>query len=304
MVPGMSGMNVAARMAEMGPGWQAYLGFIAFCLGACVGSFLNVCIYRIPRGLSVVTPGSHCPHCNHPIAARDNIPLLSFLILRARCRHCGGRISPRYVLVELLMAVLFLLVWVKFAPPVTPRLLHLAPIADLRLVPVFWLAIAGLVLGTFVDFEHMILPDRVTLGGIATGLVLSALLPGLHGRPTALSGLLAGAVGAAVGFGLLWLVRVIGSAVFRKEAMGMGDIKLLGAIGAYLGWPAVLFTIMVSSLAGSLAGLGLVLAGRKELRGRIPYGPYIALAALLWILWGPTLWDAYLRAMALSGVAP
>ncbi len=286
--------SFSEHLSILGPVWQLYFACLAFCLGACLGSFLNVCIYRIPLELSVVTPRSHCPQCNTPIAWYDNIPLLSWLLLRARCRHCGGVISARYIVVELLTAVLFLLVWLKFGPPEPGRLLGLAPMSDLRLVPVYWLVVFGLLLGTFVDIEHMIIPDRVSLGGIVLGLGLSALVPALHREQSALGGLGASFLGAVTGSGTLWITAVLGKLVFRKDAMGMGDVKLLGAIGAFLGWLSVLFTIMISSFVGAIVGVGLVLSRRKEMQSRIPYGPYLALAALIWLLWGPSLWSAYI----------
>ncbi len=263
--------------------WEMYWTIMSFLLGACVGSFLNVCIHRIPREESVVRPRSHCPHCGKPIAWYDNVPLVSWLALRARCRHCGGPISARYVLVELLVAVLFLAVWRFYG-------------FDVR-TPVYWLMVGGLVLGTFVDFEHMIIPDRVTLGGIAAGLLLSAAFPALHAATTWWHGLRAAAIGAAAGAGLLWGVAAAGKLIFRKDAMGLGDVKLLGAIGAFLGWHAVLFNVVVSSLFGSLVGVAFVCSRRKEWQSRIPYGPYIALAAVLWILGGQHGWEAYLRWM-------
>ena len=259
--------------------WNGYFAVVSFLFGACVGSFLNVCIYRIPREESVVRPRSHCPHCNRMIAWYDNIPLVSWCALGARCRHCGNRISARYVLVELLVAVLFLLVWLRYG-------------FDAR-TPVYWLMAGGLTLGTFVDFEHMYLPDRVTLGGIVAGLVLSPLVPSLHGETARGMALLAAGLGATVGYGLLWLVAFLGEKAFKKEAMGMGDVKLLGAVGALLGWPAVLFTIFVSSLFGSIVGVAFIVARRKEWQSRIPFGPYIALAAVLWFLGGADLWHAY-----------
>jgi leader peptidase (prepilin peptidase)/N-methyltransferase len=279
-----------------------FWSLVFFAFGSIVGSFLNVCIHRIPRELSVIAPRSRCPHCSTPIPWHLNIPLLSFLMLRARCKFCGGRIAPRYFLVELLVAVLFLLAWLKFDLQPGDRPLGLVPITDWRLVPIHWLALAGLVLGTFVDFEHLIIPDRVTLGGIVAGLALSALAPSLHGAAGIREALLRSALGAAVGWGALWTVGVVGKAVFKKDAMGFGDVKLLGAIGAFFGWQAVLFTIVVSSLFGSVAGIGLVLTGRKAMQSRIPYGPYLALAAVLWMLWGPTWLQAYLRLLAPRGL--
>ena len=263
----------------MTPFWSVYLTCLAFFFGACIGSFLNVCIHRIPREESVVHPRSHCPQCNSPIAWRDNIPLFSYLALRGHCRHCGVYITPRYFLVEMLTAVLFLMVWNRFG-------------LDLR-TPIYWLVVSGLILGTFVDFEHMIIPDRVTWGGMIIGLLLSALVPALHGRATLLGGLKMSAIGAAAGFGLLFAVAEIGRFIFKKDAMGFGDVKLLGAIGAFFGWPAVLFTIMVSSLAGSVVGIYFIVARNQEWQSRIPYGPYLALAALIWMLGGDSLWNQY-----------
>lgn len=261
--------------------------------GACVGSFLNVCICRIPEGLSVVKPRSRCPKCLGMIAWYDNIPLLSFLILRWKCRKCGTRISARYFLVELLTALLFTLVFLKFRLEPGSGALGLAPIWNLWLVPAYWLAVSGLILGTFVDLEHMIIPDRVSLGGIVAGLVLSAALPEIHGQDSTLQALMRSAFGASLGFSLLWAIARIGTFIFKKDAMGMGDVKLLGAVGAFAGWRGVLFCIMVSSLLGSIAGITMVLCGGKEMRSRIPYGPYIAIAAVIWILWGASIWQWY-----------
>jgi leader peptidase (prepilin peptidase)/N-methyltransferase len=288
-------MNLAETAAALGPGWQLYFGVLVFCFGACMGSFLNVCIYRIPREESVISPGSHCPHCNHSIAWYDNIPLVTYIARRAKCRHCDGPISPRYFIVELLIAVLFVLIWLKFGPgDPQARPLGLTPVASLGLVLIYWLAVFGLALGTFVDLEHMIIPDRVSLGGIVLGIVFSMLIPAMHPPQTTFYGGLGSAcLGAVVGSGVLWGIALLGKAIFKKDAMGMGDVKLMGAIGAFCGWPAVLFTLMLSSFLGAVVGVSLVASRKKEMQSRIPYGPYIALAALVWILWGPALWDAY-----------
>lgn len=256
-----------------------YFTVLAFAFGACVGSFLNVCIYRIPAEESVVKPRSHCPKCGHMIAWFDNIPMLSWILLGAKCRGCKARISSRYFFVELLTAVLFLLVWMQYG-------------LDLR-TPIYWLALSALILGTFVDIDHMILPDRVTIGGMIAGPILSMLVPSLHGETTMLGGAIASLKGLGLGFGLLWLVARAGRMAFKQDAMGFGDVKLMGAIGALLGWQAVLFTVLVSSLLGSVVGLALVLIGGREWQSRIPYGPYIAAAAVLWMLYGHAWWDLY-----------
>lgn len=275
--------------------WFAFFSIMAFTWGACVGSFLNVCIYRIPLDLSVIRPRSHCPQCKQPIPWYLNIPLVSWLALRGRCAGCATPISPRYFGVELLTAALFLLAWLKFDFAPGPRPLGLIPIEDWRLVPVYWLLFSGLILGTFVDLEHMILPDRVTIGGIVAGLALSPLVPSMHGTDSRLDALIASGIGAAVGFGTLYAVRVLGRLLFRKEAMGFGDVKWLGAFGAFLGWKGALVSIVLSSFAGSVIGIALVLSGRKALQSKIPFGPYLALAAVLWVLWAQGWWQAYVR---------
>jgi len=264
------------------------LSLFFFLTGLCIGSFLNVCIWRIPRDESIAWPGSHCPACNHAIAAWDNIPLLSWLILKGKCRHCHTPISPRYFVVELLTGTLFTAIW----------LIHGWTLQT----PVYLLFTSALILGTFVDLDHLILPDRVTLGGMATGLLLSVVFPSLQGQTERLPALLHSLGGLALGFGILWLVATVGRLVLKREAMGFGDVKLLGAIGACLGWQAVLFSIFISSLSGTLLGLGLIAAGKKELQSKIPYGPHIALAAILWMLFGPACIDFYLAWAMGSGI--
>lgn len=294
-------MQFGNLLVNLPIGWQWYFTALVFLGGLCWGSFLNVCIYRIPLHLSIVLPPSHCPRCQRYIAWYDNIPLLSYLILRARCRHCNAAISPRYFFIELLTGFLFVLVWLKFVRLPGADGLGFAELNTIRIVPVYWLALAGLIVGTFVDFEHMIIPDRVTWGGIATGVVLSTLVPEMHfqdmpaGSVPWHAGTIEALKGAGVGFGLLWGVAFIGKMIFKRDAMGFGDVKLLGAIGAFLGWKAVIFTIIVSSAAGAIVGLTLVALKHKRLQSKIPYGPYLALAALLWMLWGPMWWQAYIR---------
>ena len=262
---------------------EAYwvLSAFIFLAGLCIGSFLNVCIWRIPRDESIVFPGSHCPACGHAIAPWDNLPLLSWLILNGRCRHCRGPISPRYFLVELLTGALFTALWLVHGVSV--------------LTPVYLLFAAALVMATFIDLDHLILPDRVTLGGMILGPVLSFALPALQGQTQRLPALVHSLIGLALGYGLLWLVATLGRFILKRDAMGMGDLKLLGAIGACLGGQAVLFPIFVSSLTGTLLGLGLIAAGQQELQSKIPYGPHLALAAVLWMLCGPACIAAYLR---------
>ena len=268
-------------MTVFGP--YGYLAVSLFVLlgGLCLGSFLNVCIWRIPRGESIAWPGSHCPKCGHPIAWFDNIPLVSWVALGGKCRHCREPISARYFTVELLTGTLFTWIWLRHGAT--------------ALTPLHCLFTGALVFASFVDFDHLILPDRVTIGGMVAGPVLSVLWPELQGEAAWPGALVSSLAGLGAGFGLLWLVGVAGKAILKRDAMGFGDVKLLGAIGACLGWRAVLFCVLVSSLSGTLAGLGMVAAGRKDLQGRIPYGPHLALAAVLWMLYGPAWVAAYWR---------
>jgi len=267
----------------------------AFFFGACVASFLNVCIWRIPRGESVVSPPSHCPKCNARIRWYQNIPIFSWLALRGRCANCREPISPRYIGVELLGGILFLCAFAQWAnnPAGVFRSVYYPPLGmamyhTFAMVPVAWLAFAGLMLGSFVDIDHQWIPDRVTIGGMVLGVPLSCLVPELQGETAWKAALPWSAGGLLFGFGLLWLVGEVFSRIFKKEAMGFGDVKLMGAIGAFFGPAAVLFCLVVSSLLGSVVGFAMILRGKVKLGGytAIPYGPYIALSAVLWTFWG------------------
>jgi len=251
-----------------------------FAAGLCIGSYLNVCVWRIPRGESTVFPGSHCPKCGSPIRWFDNIPLLSHLLLRGRCRHCREPISPRYFLGELACGTVFLLLFLAwgFSP----------------FLPFYWFFASALLFASGVDFDHFILPDRVTLGGMALGPVLSAAFPFLQGEALWSRGLAASCVGMALGFGILYLVSVVGRLALRRDAMGFGDVKLLGAIGACLGWKAVLFSLFFASLSGTVTGLALVAVGGRKLSARIPFGPHLAAAAILWMMCGERIVSWYL----------
>ncbi|MCS6770571.1 MAG: prepilin peptidase [Kiritimatiellae bacterium] len=264
-----------------GAAWTAYFTLLSFFGGACVGSFINVCIHRIPRGESIIRPRSRCPSCGSPIRWYDNIPFVSFLLLRGRCRDCRGRISLRYPFVELLTAVLFLGIWNAYG--FDPR------------TPVYMAAVAALIAASFIDLDFMIIPDRISLGGMVAGLAVSGLLPSLHGKTEWTESLLDSLIGLSAGAGLLFAVALLGKLVFKKDAMGLGDVKLLGAIGALLGWQAILFTIFLSSLLGSAVGVALIASGRSAWQSRIPYGPYLSASAAIWILGGHSWWKAYLE---------
>jgi leader peptidase (prepilin peptidase)/N-methyltransferase len=257
-----------------------YFTVVVFMFGACWGSFLNVCIYRIPAELSVVKPRSRCPKCMTDLAWKDNIPILGWIFLGGKCRYCKAPISARYPSIELLTAILFTLVWLRFAynPVVVP----------------YGLLVFGLILGSMVDFDEMWIPDRCTIGGMIIGPVFSLILPAMHGAETHLGGLIQSLIGLAVGFGSLWSVALIGKLVLKKDAMGFGDVKLMGALGAFLGWQSIIFIVFVSSLLGTIVGVTFIALGNKEWQSKIPFGPYIALAAMIWMLGGSALWQLYL----------
>lgn len=359
-----------------------------FVFGCNIGSFLNVCIHRMPLGLSIASPPSHCPHCKYSIPWYLNIPLVTWLWLGGKCKNCGAPISGRYFLVEFLTGVIFLACW------------NLVGRQSAVLALVDCLFLAGLIVATFIDFEHFIIPDEITIGGIFVGLAISILFPVVHGNGNALSELLkdrfditvtstrllAGLeslLGIAVGAGLIYAIVRLGKLLFGRqtieiaesekivfsetgiylggkeipydelfyrrsdmvtlqaqtleladrcyrdvqvqltpqklrigdeefdpeqvphmeaaskevvlprEAMGFGDVKFMAAIGAFLGWQAVVFSLMVSSVIGSVVGLLLILFRKREWSARLPYGPYIALAAAIWIFGGKHLFEMW-----------
>ena len=277
----------------------------AFGLGCCVASFLNVCICRLPREESVVWPPSHCPNCNARIRWYQKIPVLSWLALRGRCANCHQPISARYLVVELLGGVLFLVAYFQWAAGFFLRMpppLGLHPLACVWAVPACWLVFSGLILGSFIDLDHFYLPDRVTIGGMLLGVPISFGVPEFQGETQRLTALYWSLGGLAAGFLGLWALSWLATKAFKKEAMGFGDVKLLGAIGAFFGPVAVLFTVVVSSFVGALAGGVLILRGRAKLGGltAVPYGPFLALGVLAWMFWGPRIVNWYLHLHAFA----
>ena len=340
----------------------------AFILGAAVGSFLNVCIYRLPVDLSVNKPRrSFCPTCKRPIPWHQNLPLISWVLLRGRCANCGSKISFRYFAVELLTALLFLAIWQSFPWPVAIA---------------YWIFVSFLVVGTFIDFEHFIIPDRVTIGGIIAGAVVSVTVPALMDTDSRLAAGIRSLLAAALGYIILLIVLEAGKIAFGKkrirfdaatpftwtkreddadfvvgtekslwsdhfarekdrlllecdevkidnhsygtvtldfhydhvaveshvlsldhvtqisgtarkltiprEAMGRGDLKFLAAIGAFLGWRAVLFSLFAGSLLGSIIGLITLVVGKRVWSAKLPFGPYLAFGAVSWMFFGDT----------------
>lgn len=251
--------------------------FVAL-FGLCMGSFLNVCIVRLPHDKSVVRPGSHCPTCGMAIRWFDNIPLCSFLLLRGRCRGCQTPIGWRYPLVELLTAGLSVLTWWQFPEPLPWAIW-------------FALFIAPLLAITFIDLEHMIIPDVFSLSGIVTGLGARAVLapPGAIGAE-----LLDGLIGAAVGSGFLFAVAWTYEKLRKHEGLGGGDVKLAAMLGAFLGWQGMLFVLLGSAALGSVVGVALMLILRQGGRLAIPYGPFLAGAAVIYLFVGEPILDWYL----------
>lgn len=253
----------------------------AFVFGSIVGSFLNVCIHRMPEeGYSLVKPGSHCPHCKKPVLWHDNIPLLSYLLLGGKCRFCKQPIRPRYFIVELLTAVTFLLFYNYFG---------------LSFNLFFYLIfMCGLIVATFIDIQHRIIPDEISLGGIIVGFILSSL-KGISFSPFTfhigplINSLLGIIIGGGIIYSIGFLFDLVYFKIFKKppiqgetESMGGGDVKLLAMIGAFLGWERALLTFFIAPFFGAVIGV-INLTIKKD--HTIPYGPFLSLAAILSLFW-------------------
>lgn len=244
---------------------------IAF-FGLAWGSFLNVVIYRLPLRMSLFKPSSSCPHCNEKIKFYDNIPVLSFLLLRGKCRRCKGRISLRYPLVELLTAVCFLLLYSQYS------------LSFFFFASCFF-ACALIALG-FIDFYHQILPDEITLPGLLLALVYSLFREDLNLRQAL--------IGAVAGAGFLLLIYVAYYLLRKREGLGMGDVTMMLLIGAYLGWRQAFFTLILASFVGALVGIFFIFYRKKDFQYSLPFGTFLAPAAFAALLWGERIISAYL----------
>ncbi|MDA8163848.1 MAG: prepilin peptidase [Desulfobacteraceae bacterium] len=241
---------------------DSFTAVLTFVFGAMVGSFLNVVILRLPEeGRSIVFPASHCPRCGHPIRWFDNIPILSFILLRRRCRDCGEPISFQYPLVELAMALLSLALFRKFGAGLA--------------YAIYFPFLAALLAIIFIDLRHQIIPDAITLPGIVLGFLLAFANPLVSWQEAGL--------GLLLGGGSLYAVAAGYYLFTRREGMGGGDIKLLAMIGAFLGWQSLPFVIFSSSLIGTIAGIGAMIKQRKGGQTVIPYGPFLALGGMLYL---------------------
>ena len=249
----------------------------AFVFGACIGSFLNVCIARIPEASSLIYPGSNCPACHHPIRFYDNIPILSYIWLRGRCRNCSQSISFRYLMVEAVTGLMAALVIVYFGLTVEAL--------------IYFILICALIIIIYIDLDHQIIPDSISLPGIPIGFAASFFLDTLNYTDSL--------IGILLGGGLLFSIAWGYYLITRKEGMGGGDIKLLAMIGAFMGWQGVCFTIFIASVTGTIAGALLMLFAQKDLKFALPFGPFLSIGAIAYLFLGPQLiaWYFY-------GIAP
>lgn len=282
------------------------VGLGVFVVGTVVGSFLNVCIYRIPWQKSVVWPGSHCPRCLLPIAAHDNVPVLGWLVVRGECRRCGLPISARYPLIELMVGLLFLGAYVLDVASVGVG--RWGDVDPARLVAMTYhlILIALLVVATFIDFDLFIIPDAVTVPGMVLGVALGAVAPWARPEPahaeTFLGGLGVGVLGLLAGGGLVWGVRILAGLAFGREAMGFGDVTLMAMIGSFMGWQAAVLTFFLAPFFGlGQAAVKLFVKYGKRLAGRplssldheLPFGPYLSMAALTLLFGWRPIWDGW-----------
>ena len=241
----------------------------AFIFGSILGSFLNVCIWRMPRNESIVKPASHCPDCNRRLKWYDNIPFISYILLKGRCRNCKKKISFRYFLVELVTAGLCVAAVYRFG--VTPlALIHI-------------LLFSGLIISSFIDIPHRVIPDSISIGGMVAGLMLSFLYPALHSLDSRLPALWQSALGLFIGGGAIYLTGMLGDFIFKKESMGGGDVKLLAMVGAFIGWKLVLVAFFLAPIFGALVGVVIKIKYKESL---IPYGPFLSLGTIISIFYG------------------
>ncbi|MBI2089107.1 MAG: prepilin peptidase [Deltaproteobacteria bacterium] len=250
-----------------------YALFVLFVFGAVVGSFLNVCIVRLPKGESLVSPPSHCPHCKTPIPFYDNIPLISYVWLVGRCRFCPARISPRYFVVELLMALLAAALWLRFGFGIV--------------LVVGFVFVAALVVISFIDLDVRIVPDIISLPGIGAGLIVSIVNSQWSAvQSSLLPSPLSSFLGILFGGGILLFVAWGYQFLTGKEGMGGGDVKLLAMIGAFLGWPSVPVTLFLASLSGSAVGIALMASRGVNMKYALPFAPFLCLGAVLHLFFG------------------
>ncbi len=258
---------------------SAIIGFFMFALGAIAGRFTNVLIWRLPRRESIVFPGSHCPVCGKHIKFYDNIPIMSYIILGGKCRNCGAKISPRYIFVEAFIGLAFLVTYIFYDP-----LSYIEIIRMMLVLPIF-------VAITFIDWEHWVIPDELTIAVAAVGIATAPLLGGW-------GNILDSIIGCAVGLIIFYLVSILGKKAFRKEALGEGDIYLMAAVGLLVGWVGVLLTIFIAALLGTIGGIVVMLVRKSKKQSdnisTMPFGPFIVIATVIVMSAGDEIIKAYL----------
>ena len=237
---------------------------LIFILGLIVGSFCNVCIYRIPKNESIIYPASHCPKCRTTIRPFDNIPLLSYILLKGRCRNCGSKISIQYPIVEFLTGIIYLIIYLIYGLSIQSL--------------IYTILSSALIIIAFIDLNELIVPDVISLPGIAAGLILSFFVPYIS--------FINSALGVVIGGGIILIIGLVGSMIFKKEAMGGGDVKLAAMIGAFLGWRYIIISMFLGFFLGALTGIILVLSKIKRREDMVPFGPFIVLGSLITLLCG------------------
>jgi leader peptidase (prepilin peptidase)/N-methyltransferase len=245
---------------------------LIFILGLIVGSFSNVCIYRIPRNESIVYPASHCPKCHSNISPKDNIPLLSYILLKGRCRNCKSKISIQYPIVEFLTGFIYLIIYLIYGLSIQTL--------------IYIILASSLIIISFIDLNEQIVPDVISLPGIVLGFIISFFVPYISFVNSAL-GILAGG-------GIILIIGLAGSVIFKKEAMGGGDVKLAAMIGAFLGWRYIIISLFLGFFLGAIVGIILILSKIKSREDVVPFGPFIVLGSLITLLWGEKILIWYL----------
>ena len=245
---------------------------LLFILGLIVGSFSNVCIYRIPRNESIIYPASHCPKCHTNILVKDNIPLLSYILLKGRCRNCGSRISIQYPGVEFLTGLVYVIIYQIYGLSVQSL--------------IYIILSSALIIIAFIDLNEQVIPEVISLPGIVVGLILSFFVHHISFVNSAL--------GIVIGGGIILVIRLAGSAIFKKEAMGGGDIKLAAMIGAFLGWRYIIISLFLGFFLGAIAGIFLIMSKIKSKEDVVPFGPFIILGSFITFLWGKNILSWYL----------
>lgn len=244
---------------------------LVFILGLIVGSFSNVCIYRIPRNESIIYPASHCPNCRNGILAKDNIPLLSYILLKGRCPNCGSRISIKYPVVEFLTGLVYVIIYQ----------IHGVSVQSL----IYIVLSSALIIIAFIDLGEQVIPEVISLPGIVIGLILSFFVHHISFVNSAL--------GIVIGGGIILVIRLAGSLIFKKESMGIGDIELAAMIGAFLGWRYITISLFLGFFLGALTGIILIISKIKSREDAVPFGPFIILGSFISLLWGEKILSWY-----------